>query len=212
MPVTVSIVEDHRDTRERLAELLSDEPNVRYGDSYATAEEALQRLPDSPPDVVLVDIRLPGMSGIECVAQLKAKLPRIQVLMLTTYEENDLIFQSILAGASGYLLKNVQFADLIQAIEQVHSGGAPMSMHIARKVVDHFREIQRPSNEIEKLTGREHEILALVSKGRLDKQIAGELGISIPTVRTHLRHIYEKLHVQCRTEATLKYLGRGTPS
>lgn len=208
MPISVSIVEDHRDTRERLAELLGDEANVRYVHGYASAEEALLHIPASPPDVVLVDIRLPGLSGIDCVARLKAKVPDLQVLMLTTYEENDLIFQSIRAGASGYLLKNVQFADLVAAIEQVHSGGAPMSMHIARKVVDHFREIQKPSTEIEKLTGREQEILALVSKGRLDKQIASELDISIPTVRTHLRHIYEKLHVQCRTEATLKYLGR----
>jgi len=208
MPVSVSIVEDHNDTRDRLAELLWDEPRLRFLESYASAEEALQRVSASPPDVMLVDIRLPGISGIECVSQLKAKVPRVQILMLTTYEENDLIFQSIRAGASGYLLKNAAFAELVQAIEEVHSGGAPMSMHIARKVVDHFREIQRPSGEIEKLTGREQEILALVAKGRLDKEIASALGISIPTVRTHLRHIYEKLHVQCRTEATLKYLGR----
>jgi DNA-binding NarL/FixJ family response regulator len=208
MPVSVSIVEDHRDTRERLAELLRDEPDIRFLNGYPTAEEALKHIPDALPDVVLVDIRLPGMSGIDCVGRLKAKFPQLQVLMLTTYEENDLIFQSIRAGASGYLLKNVQFTDLIQAIQEVRSGGAPMSMHIARKVVDHFREIQKPSTEIEKLTGREQEILALVAKGRLDKEIASALGISIPTVRTHLRHIYDKLHVQCRTEATLKYLGR----
>jgi DNA-binding NarL/FixJ family response regulator len=208
MPVTVSIVEDHRDTRERLAELLRDEPNLHFLNGYATAEEALRHMPNALPDVVLVDIRLPGMSGIDCVGRLKAKFPRLQVLMLTTYEENDLIFQSIRAGASGYLLKDAQFADLVQAIHEVRSGGAPMSMHIARKVVDHFREIQKPSTEIEKLTGREQEILALVAKGRPDKEIASTLGISIPTVRTHLRHIYDKLHVQCRTEATLKYLGR----
>jgi len=208
MPVTVSIVEDHRDTRERLAELLGDEPNLRFLNGYATAEEALRHLPNALPDVVLVDIRLPGMSGIDCVGRLNAKFPQLQVLMLTTYEENDLIFQSIRAGASGYLLKNAQFTDLVQAIQEVRSGGAPMSMHIARKVVDHFREIQKPSTEIEKLTGREQEILALVAKGRPDKEIASTLGISIPTVRTHLRHIYDKLHVQCRTEATLKYLGR----
>ncbi|HXF11242.1 MAG TPA: response regulator transcription factor, partial [Desulfuromonadaceae bacterium] len=176
MPVSVSIVEDHNDTRDRLAELLRDEPRLRFLESYASAEEALQRVSASPPDVMLVDIRLPGISGIECVSQLKAKVPRVQILMLTTYEENDLIFQSIRAGASGYLLKNAAFAELVQAIEEVHSGGAPMSMHIARKVVDHFREIQKPSGEIEKLTGREQEILALVAKGRLDKEIASALG------------------------------------
>jgi DNA-binding NarL/FixJ family response regulator len=208
MPVSVSIVEDHRDTRERLAELLSDEANVRYVGGYTTAEEALREIPASPPDVVLIDIRLPGMSGIDCVARLKSKLPGLQVLMLTTSEENNLIFKSIRAGASGYLLKNVEFADLMQAIEQVHSGGAPMSMDIARKVVDHFREIQKPATEIEKLTTEEQEILALVSEGCPDKEIATALDISVPTIRTHRRHVYEKLHVQCRTEATLKYLGR----
>jgi DNA-binding NarL/FixJ family response regulator len=209
MPITVAIVEDHHDTRERLAELLSGETNVRFVGGHATGEAAVRELPATAPDVVLVDVRLPGMSGIDCVAQLKTRLPQLQVLMLTTYEENDLIFNAIRAGASGYLLKTTQYADLIQAIEQVHSGGSPMPLHIARKIVDHFREIPKPATEVEKLTSREQEILALVAKGWLDKEIGDALGISLCTVRTHLRHIYEKLHVQCRTEATLKYLGRG---
>jgi DNA-binding NarL/FixJ family response regulator len=158
--------------------------------------------------VVLMDINLPGMSGIECVSRLKARLPRLQVLMLTTYEESDLIFDSLRSGASGYLLKNMPPAELIQAVEQVHSGGAPMSMQIARKVVTHFQQIKRPSSEVEKLTRREQEILALLAKGYLYKEIADQLGISLSTVRAHLHTVYEKLHVQSRTQAVVKFLGQ----
>src|SRR6516162_2307413 len=148
------------------------------------------------------------MSGIECVGRLKDVLPKTQILMLTTYEESDLIFDSLRRGASGYLLKNMPPAELIQAVEQVHGGGAPMSMQIARKVVDHFRQIQQPASDVETLTQREQEILELLAKGYYYKEISDTLSISYNTVRTHLQHIYEKLHVQSRTGAVLKFLGR----
>ncbi len=148
------------------------------------------------------------MSGIECVARLKARLPKLQVLMLTTYEESDLIFDSLRKGASGYLLKNLPPAELVQAVEQVHAGGAPMSMQIARKVVTHFQKIKQPSSEVEQLTKREQEILALLAKGYLYKEIADLLSITLSTVRAHLHTVYEKLHVQSRTQAVVKFLGR----
>jgi DNA-binding NarL/FixJ family response regulator len=208
MRITVSIVEDNRGTRESLSELLGRAPTLRCVGAYPNGEEALRRIPAEQPDVVLMDINLPGMSGIECVARLKERLPQMQVLMLTTYEESDLIFDSLRRGASGYLLKNMPPAELIQAVEQVHSGGSPMSMQIARKVVNHFQRIKQPSSEVEQLTRREQEILGLLAKGYLYKEIADQLGISLSTVRAHLHTIYEKLHVQSRTEAVVKFLTR----
>src|SRR4051794_27695310 len=208
MPIKISLVEDIPGVRERLAALLNDVPGMRCVGAHASGEEAVEKIPAEQPDVALVDVHLPGMNGIECVAKLKAQLPKLQILMLTRYEQSDLIFNSIRAGASGYLLKKTPPAELIHAIEQVHGGGAPMSMQIARKVIDHFRQIQRPASDIEKLTPREQEILELLSKGCYYKEIGDKLGISMNTVRTHLQHIYEKLHVQSRTAAVLKFLGR----
>jgi DNA-binding NarL/FixJ family response regulator len=208
MRIKVSIVEDSRGTRESLTELIGRAPGLRCVGAHANGEQALQSIPQEIPDVVLMDINLPGMSGIECVSRLKARLPKLQVLMLTTYEESDLIFDSLRSGASGYLLKNMLPSELIQAVEQVHSGGAPMSMQIARKVVNHFQQIKRPSSEVEKLTKREQEILALLAKGYLYKEIADHLGISLSTVRAHLHTVYEKLHVQSRTQAVVKFLGQ----
>jgi RNA polymerase sigma factor (sigma-70 family) len=208
MRISVSIVEDNRGTRESLTELLGRSPALRFMTAYPNGEDALSKIPGESPDVVLMDINLPKMNGIECVAQLKQQLPKTQVLMLTTYEEGDLIFDSLRKGASGYLLKNMPPAELIQAIEQVHAGGAPMSMQIARKVVTHFQQIKMPQSEMEKLTKREQEILALLAKGYLYKEIADQLGISLSTVRAHLHTVYEKLHVQSRTEAVVKFLGR----
>jgi DNA-binding NarL/FixJ family response regulator len=207
MRIRVSIVEDNRGTRESLTELLTRAPALRFVNAHPTGEDALRQIPTDAPDVVLMDINLPKMNGIECVAQLKQKLPKTQVLMLTTYEEGDLIFDSLRKGASGYLLKNLPPAELVQAIEQVHAGGAPMSMQIARKVVNHFQQIKKPRSEMEQLTKREHEILALLAKGFLYKEIADQLGISLSTVRAHLHTVYEKLHVQSRTEAVVKFLG-----
>lgn len=208
MGIKVSIVEDSRGTRESLTELLGRAPGLRCVGAHSSGEKALEAIPQENPDVVLMDINLPGMSGIECVAQLKERLPKLQVLMLTTYEESDLIFDSLRNGASGYLLKNMPPADLIQAVEQVHSGGAPMSMQIARKVVSHFQQIRQPASDVERLTKREQEILALLAKGYLYKEIADQLGITLSTVRAHLHTVYEKLHVQSRTQAVVKFLGR----
>jgi DNA-binding NarL/FixJ family response regulator len=208
MMIKIALVEDNPNMRQGFSTLLDDTPGMRCVGAHATGEEAVRRIPGEQPDVALVDIHLPGMSGIECVAKLKTQLPKLQVLMLTRYEQSDLIFNSIRAGASGYLLKNTPPAELIQAIEQVHSGGAPMSMQIARKVIDHFRQIQQPVSEVEQLTAREQEILQLLAKGYYYKEISESLGITYNTVRTHLQHIYEKLHVQSRTGAILKFLGR----
>ncbi len=208
MHIKVSIVEDNRGTRESLKELFERAHGLRCVGVHPNGEEALRKIPEENPDVVLMDINLPGMSGIECVTRLKDKMPKMQVLMLTTYEESDLIFDSLRGGASGYLLKNMPPAELLQAVEQVHGGGAPMSMQVARKVVAHFQQIKRPSSDVEKLTKRELEILGLLAKGYLYKEIADQLGISLSTVRAHLHTVYEKLHVQSRTEAVVKFLGR----
>ena len=208
MPITVSIVEDDRGTRESLAELLNDASGMRCLGSYATGEAALRGIPAEAPDVAMVDINLPGMSGIDCVSKLKTLLPKLQVLMITTYEDGDLIFRSLRAGASGYLLKKTPRAKLIEAVEEVHAGGAPMSMQIARKVVGHFHRLQQTISDVDKLTKREQEILALLAKGRRYKEIVDELGLSLSTVRTHLSHIYDTLHVQSRTEAAVKFLER----
>src|SRR3954470_12674341 len=208
MSIRVSIVEDNATLRGTLEKMFNEAPGMQCVSAHPTGEDAVNNMPAANPDVALVDIHLPGMGGIECVAKLKWQFPQLQMLMLTRYEQNDLIFNSIRAGASGYLLKNTPPAELIQAIEQVHAGGAPMSMQIARKVVDHFRQIQKPASDVEKLTQREQEILELLSKGYYYKEIGDTLGISYNTVRTHLQHIYEKLHVQSRTGAVLKFLGR----
>jgi len=209
MPISVSIVEDNPGTRTNLVALLGGEPQLRLLHAYATGEEAVRGiLPVQRPDVVVVDIKLPGMSGIECVAKLKATMPDLRVLILTTYQESDLIFNCLRAGANGYLLKEMPAEELIQAIQQVHSGGAPMSMQIARKVVAFFHEIKAPQPDTAKLTQREQEILGLLAKGYLYKEIADQLGISLNTMKSHQHAVYEKLHVQSRTEATLKFLGR----
>jgi DNA-binding NarL/FixJ family response regulator len=208
MPITVSIVEDDRDTREALATRVNRAPTLKCLNTYATGELAVRDLPNARPDVLLVDINLPGMSGIECVAKLKLLVPDLQMLMITTYEETELIFNSLRSGAKGYLLKNAPPAEVVQAIEQVHAGGAPMSMQIARKVVDHFYRIKQPASEVEQLSKREEEVLALLAKGFLYKEISDSLHISMNTVRTYVHRIYEKLHVQSRTEATVKFLNR----
>jgi DNA-binding NarL/FixJ family response regulator len=204
MLITVSVIEDNAGTRNSLSELLGTVSKLRCLSCYASGEEALLGIPAEKPDVALVDIKLPGISGIECVARLKERLPSLQMLILTRFEEADLIFKALRAGASGYLLKKAVPDEIFDAIVQVHAGGSPMSMQVARKVVEHFRKIQQPAAEVDKLSKREHEVLDLLAKGYLYKEIAVKLDISMSSVRTYLQRVYEKLHVQSRTEATLK--------
>jgi len=180
---------------------------LRCVGAHASGEEGLRDIPGENPDVVLMDINLPGMNGIQCVARLKEHMPKIQVLMLTTYDDGDLIFDSLRAGANGYLLKNMPQRELVQAVQQVHAGGAPMSLQIARKVINHFHKAKSVS-ELEQLTARELEILRLLAKGHMYKEIADHLAISMSTVRTHITSVYEKLHVHSRTEAAMKLAGR----
>lgn len=208
MPITISIVEDDRKTRSNLTTFLNGETRVKLLTVYENAEEAVHGIPLERPQVALVDINLPGMNGIECTGQLKSAYPELQVLMLTAYEDSDLIFSSLRAGASGYLLKRMVPTELIPSIEQVHLGGAPMSMRVARKVVDHFHQIQQPASDVEKLSKREQEVITLLAKGYIYREIGDALGISLGSVRTYLQRIYEKLHVQTRTEATVKFLQR----
>jgi DNA-binding NarL/FixJ family response regulator len=208
MSIAIAIVEDQREMRESLVEWLGSAPGLRCVGAHATAEEALRRIPDENPDVVLMDINLTGMNGIECVSRLREKLPRIQVLMLTTYDNGDLIFDSLRAGASGYLLKNMPRDELVQALQQLRAGGAPMSLQIARKVINYFHESAKPAESLRQLTARESEILKLLAKGYLYKEIAEHLGVSMSTVRTHISAVYEKLHVHSRTEAAMKFAGR----
>lgn len=201
-------MEDNAGTRESLAKLFQRAKGIECLRSYASGEEAVAGIPAAVPDVALVDINLPGMNGIECVRQLKRSCPQMLVLMLTTYEESDLIFDSLKAGANGYLLKKMPAAEIVEAVAHVHAGGAPMSMQIARKVVAHFHGTREAPGEMGQLSKRENEILRLLSKGFLYKEIADQLGISMSTVRTHIHAVYEKLHVQSRTEAVVKFLDR----
>lgn len=205
MSISVSIVEDDRPTLESLAALLRRAPGVRLLGAHPSGEAALAHLPVEQPEVVLMDINLPGMSGIDCIPRLKARMPALQVLMLTTYEDSHLIFNSLRAGASGYILKNKSSAELLDAIRQVHEGGAPMSMRIARKVVAFFNQLPEPSSGAEQLSEREAQVLAALAKGLLYKEIGAQLKISENTVRTYIKRIYEKLHVSSRTEAVAKF-------
>ena len=209
MTHTVAIVEDDAGIREDLIALLNGSPGCRFVGACASGEKALIDIPFWRPEVVLMDINLTGISGIECVARLKVKMPELLVLMLTVYEDGDSIFRALKAGASGYLVKRLVGDQLLGAIQEVTAGGAPMSCHIARKVVQFFNQAG-PSREVtENLSPRETEILDLLVAGCFFKEIADQLGISGETVRTHVNHIYRKLHVRSRTEAVVKYLRKG---
>lgn len=209
MKIHVGMVEDDGEVRENLTKLLQLHPQVKSVAAFSSGEEALPGFLRQPPDVVLMDIRLRGMTGIQCAARLKESLPKTQILMLTAYSDDENIFEALKVGASGYLLKNIPAAELIQSIIAVVEGGAPMTGEIARRVIATFR---RPTFNGEKaadsdLTPREKEILQMIAKGYANKEIAGHLGISTGTARNHIGHIYEKMHVRCRAEATAKYLG-----
>jgi DNA-binding NarL/FixJ family response regulator len=206
MSIKVSIIEDDSRFRESLVILIGGAEGFCCIGDYPNAEVALREIPGNWPDVLLMDINLPKMSGIMCVPRLKALKADLQVIMLTAYMDGQQIFDSLKAGASGYLIKKTSPLEILEAIKEVHAGGAPMSTAIARKIVQHFQQVQSP--EIMSLTTRECEILGLLAKGHQDKEIAEMLQISALTVRTHLRNIYEKLHAKSRTEAVIKFLGK----
>lgn len=205
-PITVSIVDDEADLREHIAGYLTAAGGVTCKSAYASAEEALERLPQDRPDVILMDINLGGMDGIECVRRLKAVMPGAQVLMLTVFADTEKIFRALAAGASGYLLKRLSPPKLLEAIREVQEGGSPMSAPIARKVVQSFQSAPARGDEATELSHREREVLVGLADGLAYKQIADQLNVSIHTVRNYIRRIYEKLHVRTRTEAVAKFL------
>ena len=207
MSISVAIVEDNPEIRRNLSRYISEAPGFRCACACASAEEALRVIPQSSPDVVLMDIQLPRMSGITCTASLKKVLPSVPVMMLTVYEDTDAIFNALKAGASGYLLKRSDPAKVLEALTELHHGGAPMTGEIARKVIESFHRAKATAPAQDKLTAREEEILDHLAKGFVTKEIADKLAISPATVRFHLRHIYDKLHVHSRVEAVIKYLG-----
>ena len=203
---TVAIVEDNAVIRNTFRQWIDAAPGFRCVFACATAEEAVAEIPRFKPDVVLMDVHLPGASGIACTAQLKEKLPDVQVIIVTVYRNQELIFQALQAGACGYLLKRSSPEELLKAISEVRSGGAPMTSEIARMLVEAFQKKPASLVSSDGLTQRESEILALLSECLSNKEIADRVKISYDTVRAHLRHIYEKLHVRGRTEAVRMYL------
>ena len=207
-PIRTAVVEDDRMVRELLEILLNGSPGFTCVAAYGTGEDALNGLPDVNPDVVLMDIGLPGISGIECITRLREQSLKMLFIMLTIFEDADVIFQSLSAGASGYLLKQTPPAKLLEAIEDVYHGGSPMSREIARKVIQSFQHSAVTAASENNLTNREEEILTYLVRGLLYKEIAGKLFIGVETVRTHIRHIYEKLQVRTRSEAIVKYLNK----
>jgi DNA-binding NarL/FixJ family response regulator len=208
MSVTVSIVEDNEQLRGTLARVISRADGFRCLSQYGDAESALEGLPKEPPEVVLMDINLPGMNGVECVRRLKQTAPQILVVMLTVYEDTENIFNALAAGAAGYLLKRTKSSELLEAIREVQRGGSPMTTHIARKVTQSFQRAGPSPQPTENLSEREQEVLDCLSQGFLYKEIAEKLGISYETVHTYIRRIYEKLQVRTRTEAVAKFLKR----
>jgi DNA-binding NarL/FixJ family response regulator len=207
LSIAVAIVEDDVPAREILAGWIRNADGFRLAGEYDDAETAIAKLPLEKPSVVLFDINLPGMNGIECVRRLKPRLPDTQFLMVTVYEDANHIFNALSAGASGYLLKQMRRSELLDALKDVHAGGSPMSSQIARKVVQNFyrSETQDASGETIELSGREREVLELLARGYLYKEIAEMLKISVQTVNTYIRRIYEKLHVRSRAQAVAKY-------
>jgi DNA-binding NarL/FixJ family response regulator len=204
--IIVSIVEDDAPLRGILSEWISSADGFKCGGVYENAEGALVALPRENPSVVLMDINMPGMSGIECVRRLKPQMVDTQFMMLTVYEDPEHIFKALSSGATGYLLKRTPRADLIAAIKDVHAGGSPMSSNIARKIVQSYQRFNNASPDgLGNLSPREREVLELLARGYLYKEISDTLHISVPTVNTHIRHIYEKLHVRSRSQAVAKF-------
>ncbi len=205
-PIKVALIEDDDWIRDNLAAQIGKREGFACTRCYNSGEQALAEILKDVPDVVLVDINLPKMNGIECVRKLKSLVPEVLILMLTAYEDSDKIFRSLLAGASGYLLKRTPQSEILQAIADVHGGNSPMTGHIARKVVQYFHQRGVKENEIEKLSNREREVLDRLAEGAPYKEIADNLSLSIDTVRMHIKGIYSKLHVHSRGEAVAKYL------
>ena len=212
MPITVSIVEDNDKLRATLAKVIGRAEGFHFASDYASAEDALADLPKVKPDVVLMDINLPGINGVECVRKLKVLLPQTQVMMLTVYEDTENIFNALAAGANGYMLKRTPTKELIVAIREMQRGGSPMTTHIARLVVQSFQKPAAPASstggELSELSEREQQVLDLLAQGLIYKEIAEKLNIGYETVHTYIRRIYEKLQVRTRTEAVAKFLQR----
>ena len=206
--IQVAIVEDDDEIRANLGHRIGSNPAFRLLRSYGDAESALADLPRHKPDVVLMDINLPGMDGIECVRELKAKMPKAQFVMLTVYEDSNRLFKSLVAGASGYLLKRTPPAKLVTAIREAHQGGSPMTPQIARQVVQYFQQVWEAVPDVQRLTPRETQVLQQLARGFRYKEIVDNLGISAGTLHSYISSTYEKLHVHSRTEAVVKYLNR----
>ena len=207
MPIKVSIVEDLAEIREGLAELVRSDRELSLVDSFEDAESAVQKLPVLQADIVIMDINLPGMSGIDCIKQIKEKCPATQFMMFTVYENDEKVLQALQAGATGYLLKRTEPQRIVESIKELNQGGSPMSSNIARKVLNIFLH-EKVITKKEILSNRENEVLQLLADGLLYKEIAERLYISHGTVRQHIHNIYEKLHVHNRTEAVNKYFDR----
>jgi DNA-binding NarL/FixJ family response regulator len=222
-PIRLAIVEDHAGYRETLGQIFCNTTDFKVVASCANAESALVQIPKAKCNLVLMDINLPGQSGIDCMRVLKAQIPKLHVVMLTAYDDNDNLFQSLMAGADGYLLKRVASSRLLEALRDIMAGGAPISPQIARRMVEYFHKMDTPSapkssqtipadSAMEELTAREREVLDLLAAGATPKEVAAKLNISWQTVRNYIRFVYEKLHVHTRTDAVLKYLGKDTLS
>jgi len=208
MSISIAIVEDLDVVRNGLKDFISLSTDFIVIGSFKTGEEALEHLPEIRPDIVIMDINLPGMNGIECIRQVKGKSPGTQFMMFTVYENDDKVFEALKAGASGYLLKNTGLLHIAESVKELHEGGSPMSANIARKMVNLFRDNDKKNPFLDLLSNREKEILQLLAKGLLYKEIAEQLHITTGTVRIHIHKIYEKLHVQNRTEAINKAFGK----
>jgi DNA-binding NarL/FixJ family response regulator len=207
MPIKVSIVEDLAEIRDGLTDLVKSDKELLMLESFGNAESAIAKLPGLQPDIVIMDINLPGMNGIDCIKQLKEKCPDTQFMMFTVYENDEKVLQALQAGASGYLLKRTKPLQILESIKELNQGGSPMSSNIARKLLNIFIDEKKVSKK-EILTERENEVLQLLADGLLYKEIAERLNIVHGTVRQHIHNIYEKLHVQNRTEAVNKYFER----
>jgi DNA-binding NarL/FixJ family response regulator len=206
MKKSVIVVEDDDRLRDQMLKILVSAADIKCLGTFASAEDALPEILNKSPDVVLMDIKLPGISGIQCVAEIKKSAPAIQIVMVTIYEDSERLFKALKAGANGYIVKSSAPEQLVDAIRDVYKGGAPMSSHIARKVVKHFNVIGSSADELQSLSEREREVLNLLAEGFIYKEIGDKLSIAPETVRAHVKNICQKMHVRCRVEAIAKHV------